>query len=172
MNIDEIIKERFSVRNFSNKEIEQEKIDEIMKMVRLAPTACNLQPQKIYVIKSEEYKEKIKSVCRMTFDAPIILLFCCDMDIVWNNKREGKYNTAEMDLSIIGTYAMLKAWDLGIGSCWVRAFKQEDIKNVLELPENIKPIFMMPIGYMSEDCEPNKNLHFSRKAIEEFVQYL
>lgn len=58
MNIDEIIKERFSVRNFSNKEIEQEKIDEIMKMVRLAPTACNLQPQKIYVIKSEEYKKK------------------------------------------------------------------------------------------------------------------
>ena len=50
MNIDEIIKERFSVRNFSNKEIEQEKIDEIMKMVRLVPTACNLQPQKIYVI--------------------------------------------------------------------------------------------------------------------------
>lgn len=172
MTIDEIMKERFSVRSFSNKAIEQEKLNEIIKMTRLAPTACNLQPQKIYVIKSDEYKEKIKSVCRMTFNAPIILLFCCDMDIVWKNKKEENYNTAEMDLSVVGTYAMLKAWDLGIGSCWVRAFKQDDIKNVLNLPENIKPISMMPIGYMAEDCEPNKNLHFSRKCIEEIIEYL
>lgn len=172
MEIDKIIKDRFSVRKFSSKEIEQEKIDEIMEMARLAPTACNLQPQKIYVIKSNEAKEKIKSVCRMTFDAPIILLFCCDMDIVWKNRREDNYSTAEMDLSIVGTYAMLKAWDLGIGSCWVRAFKTNDIKNVLELPENINPIFMMPIGYIADDCEPNKELHFSRKSVEEVVKYL
>lgn len=172
MNIDEIIKSRFSVRKFSDKDIEQEKLDEILNYARLAPTACNFQPQKIYVIKSESAKEKIKSVCRMTFNAPVILLFACDMDIVWKNKREENYNTSEMDLSIVGTYAMLKAWDLGIGSCWVRAFKQDDIKDVLELPQNINPIFMMPIGYMADDCEPNKELHFSRKDLEETVKYL
>ena len=62
MNIDEIIKERFSVRSFSKKDIKQEELNEIIKMTRLAPTACNLQPQKIYVIKSDVYKEKIKSM--------------------------------------------------------------------------------------------------------------
>jgi len=172
MEFKNLIKERFSVRKFSQKEIEDEKLNQILEAGQVAPTACNFQPQKIYIIKSIEAKEKIKSVCKMTFDAPVILLFCADMDIVWKNRREEGYNTSEMDLSIVGTHVMLQAWDLGIGSCWVRAFNSEEIKNVLELPENIKPIFMIPIGYKTDDCEPNKDFHFSRKSIDEEVVYL
>lgn len=172
MKFDELVKERFSVRMYSNKEIEQEKIDKILEAGRVAPTACNLQPQRIFVIKSEEAREKLKSFCRMTFDAPVIMLMCADMDVVWKNKREEEYNTAEMDLSIVGTHMMLQAWDLGIGSCWVRAFNSKEVKEKFELPDNIKPIFMMPMGYKADDCVPNEMFHNSRNNIEDEVKYL
>lgn len=172
MELEQLIKERYSVRKFSEKDIEQEKLDKILEAGRLAPTAVNFQPQKIYVLKSKESKEKLKSVCPYTFNAPVILLACADMSKSWKNKREEGYDSAEMDLSIVGTHMMLEAWNLNIGSCWVRAFNSDDIKEKFELLENIKPIFVLPIGYKADDCEPNKEMHFSRNKIEDEVTYI
>ncbi len=172
MELEKVINERYSVRKFSEQEILQSDLNKILEAGRIAPTACNFQPQRIFVIKSKEAKEKLKSICRMTFDAPVILLSCADMTKSWKNKREEGYDSAEMDVSIVGTQMMLEAWNLGIGSCWVRAFNSNDVKEVLELPENIKPIFLMPIGYMTDESIPNKELHYTRNKMEDMVKYI
>ena len=72
----ELAKARYSVRSFKNQPIEDEKL--ILEAGHVAPTACNNQPQKIYVAKSEDARKKLASVCTCTFDAPVILVFCYD----------------------------------------------------------------------------------------------
>lgn len=172
MELEKVIKERFSVRKFSDKEIEKEELEKILEAARIAPTACNFQPQRIFVIASKEAKEKIKSVCKMTFNAPVIILACADMTKSWKNRREEGYDSYEMDVSIAGTQMMLEAWNMGIGSCWVRAFNSDDVKKVLDLAENMKPIFLMPIGYMTKESVPNEELHYTRNKMEDMVEYL
>lgn len=172
MELEKVIKERFSVRNFSEEEISKNDLDKILEAGRIAPTACNFQPQRIFVIKGKEAKEKLKSVCKMLFNAPVVILACADITKSWKNRREEGYDSAEMDVSIAGTQMMLEAWNLGVGSCWVRAFNSDDVKRVLDLPENMKPIFLMPIGYMTRESMPNEELHYTRNKMEDMVEYL
>lgn len=172
MDFENLIKERFSVRKFSDKEIEQEKLDKILEAGRLAPTAGNYQPQMIYVIKSKEAKDKLNTVCKMSYGAPVVLLACADMNVVWKNPLEEGYDTSEMDASIVGTQMMLEATNLGINSIWIRYFNSESMRKEFDLPENIKPVFMMPIGYKTEDCKPHPVWHNTRKNIEDEVKYL
>ena len=172
MELEQVMKERYSVRKFSEREVEQEKLDKILDAGRIAPTAANFQPQRVYVIKSKESMEKLKTVCKSTFGAPVVLVVCADMRVVWKNKSEEGYDSAEMDVSIAGTQMMLEAWNLGIGSCWVRAFNSNEVKGALDLPENIKPIFILPIGYEADDFEPSMNIHLTRNALEDEVTYI
>ena len=72
----ELAKARYSVRSFKDQPIENEKLNLILEAGRIAPTACNNQPQKIYVVKSADARAKLASVCRCTFDAPVILAVC------------------------------------------------------------------------------------------------
>ena len=74
MTFQELTRERYSVRSFLDAPIEEEKLNLILEAGRVAPTACNFQPQKIYVAKSVEAREKLASVCRCTFGAPVILV--------------------------------------------------------------------------------------------------
>ena len=74
MTFQELSRARYSVRSFQNTPIEEETLNLILEAGRIAPTACNNQPQKIYVAKSEESRKKLASVCRCTFDAPVILV--------------------------------------------------------------------------------------------------
>ncbi len=78
MTFQELAKKRYSVRSFKNAPIEEEKLNLILEAGRVAPPACNNQPQKIYVAKSAEARQKLASVCRCTFDAPVILVVCYD----------------------------------------------------------------------------------------------
>ncbi len=172
MELEDVIKERYSVRHFSDKEIEQEKIDKIIEAARLAPTAANGQPQKIFIIKSEEGLEKINRVCRMTYDAPVILLVCADVDVSWKIKMDDEFDSADMDVAIVGTHMMLEAWNLGIGSCWIRAFNSKDVIKEFELPQNIKPCFILLLGYKDDNSAPNEKMHFRRKNVEDIVTYI
>ncbi len=171
MDFEKVLKERFSVRKFEeNKEIEEEKIQKILEAGRIAPTAKNLQPQKIYVIKSEEAKEKLDKVCPCRFKAPVTFLICSDKDIAWESPFE-EYSSFEMDATICATQMMLETTNLGLGSCFVRHFDSREVKKIFEIPNNITPICLLPIGYIKEEC-PINPLHYNRKNIEEIVKYL
>ncbi len=172
MEFEDVIKGRYPVRHFSDREIEQEKIDKILEAGRLAPTAANFQPQRIYVIKSKEGLGRINKVCRMTYDSPVVMLVCADLNESWKIRMDDNFDSAEMDVAIVGTHLMLEAWNLGIGSCWIRAFNSLDIREEFEFPANIKPIFLLSLGYMADDSTPNDKMHNSRKDLDETVTYM
>ena len=172
MDFMDLISERFSVRSFSNKTIEDEKINLILKAAQLAPTAVNFQPQKIYILKSDEALEKIRMLTPSTYNAPLVFLICADETKTWKHQTEEGYSTGEMDASIVCTHMMLEAWEIGIGSVWVRLFDSREVSEAFNLPKHIKPICLLPIGYASEDCKPYAPWHDVYRKIDEFCEEL
>ena len=154
MTFQELAKNRYSVRSFRETPIEKEHMDLILEAGRVAPTACNFQPQKIYVARSAEARAKLASVCRCTFGAPVILVVGYDRTRDWKNKLMPGLTSGETDAAIVCTHMMLQAADLGIGSCWVGYFNPELVAEVLGLPENITVTALLPIGYPAENAEP------------------
>lgn len=168
----ELAADRYSVRSFSSRSIELEKLEKILKAGQLAPTAVNYQPQKIYILKSDTAIRKIRALTNFVYDAPIVLLFCADMSKVWKSSAERGYDTGEMDVSIVCTHMMLEAWELGIGSVWVRGFDSREVAKAFALPKNIKPICLLPIGYPSAVSKPYATWHNTYRSIDEMVEEL
>ncbi len=154
MRFSELASSRYSVRSFLKKDIEEEKLNRILDVGRVAPTACNNQPQRVFVVRSEEMRARLATVCPFTFDAPVILAVCYDPSLCWRNKRMNGHPSGETDAAIVTTHMMLAAWEEGIGSCWVGVFGSDAVKEVLELPENLIVTALMPMGYPAEDAVP------------------
>lgn len=171
MDFMKLAKERFSVRKFTDKPVEQEKLDLILEAGRVAPTAHNNQPQKIYVLQSEEALAKINGLCRCIFGAKTVLMITNDKNIEWKNPlEEGVYAGVE-DVSIVATHMMLAAWEQGIGSCWVNYFAPSEIAKAFNLPENEQLVLLLPLGYAAEGAAPAP-LHEASRDLKEMVEYL
>lgn len=168
MTFQELAKNRYSVRSFRETPVEKEHMDLILEAGRVAPTACNFQPQKIYVARSAEAREKLASVCRCTFGAPVILVVGYDRTRDWKNKLMPGLTSGETDAAIVCTHMMLQAADLGIGSCWVGYFNPEQVAEVLGLPENITVTALLPIGYPAENAAPLP-LHSQYRELADLV---
>ena len=168
----ELAFQRFSVRSFSDKPIEQGKIDRVLKAAQLAPTAVNYQPQMIYVLKSPAAMAKINRLCRCIYGAPMVFLVCCDERRTWKSQTEPGYSSGEMDCSIVCTHMMLEAWEQGLGSVWVRLFDVNAVAKAFELPPYIKPICLLPVGYATEDCVPYAPWHDVYRDISDFTKEL
>ena len=172
MDFMELAKDRYSVRSFSDRPVEQEKIDLILEAAKLAPTAVNFQPQRIYVLRSREALDRINGLCRCRDGASTVFLICSDERRAWKSQAECGYSSGEMDCSIVCTHMMLEAWDLGIGSVWVRLFDADEVREAFSLPSHIRPVCLLPIGYRTEDCVPYAPWHDVYRPIEEFTEVL
>lgn len=166
-----LAKERFSVRSYENRPVEEEKLARILAAGHAAPTAVNAQPQRIYVLQSPEALEKIRGLSRCTFGAPLVLLFAYDRDEEWKNRKEEGYTSGQQDVSIVATHIMLQAWELGIGSCWVNVFPPTAVKEAFGLPEKERPVLLMPLGYPAADAVPAAG-HKAVRPLDEVVKYL
>jgi nitroreductase len=164
-----LAEERFSVRSFSDKPIEKEKLDAILRAGQVAPTACNLQPQKILVIQSEEALALYRKCTVCHFNAPLAILTCYDKNLCWKREYDGK-SSGDIDAAIVTTHMMLEAANLGIGSTWVMHFIPEAIRNEFQLPENYEPVSLLAMGYPAEDAKPYPG-HSSIKPLDETVSY-
>lgn len=162
-----LLKERHSVRKFSDKKVERDKLDLILEAGRLAPTAVNFQPQRIYVLESENSIAKLKNCTRYHFDAPIALLICYDNAVSWKRGYDNK-DMGEVDASIVTTQMMLEITNLGLGTTWVGHFDPSAIRAEFEIPENIIPVALLPIGYPAEDSAPNPR-HYERIDLKETI---
>lgn len=152
----ELAKKRYSVRNFDTKQVEQEKVDLILEAGRLAPTACNNQPQRILVLNTKEDMDKLKVCTPFTFDAPLALIVCYDKITSWKRTFDNQ-DMGIVDASIVATHIILEAANLGLGSTWVGHFDPEKAKTAFFMPENIVPVVVLPIGYLNEISIPNPN---------------
>lgn len=162
--------ERYSVRKFSNRPVEDEKLELILKAGHLAPTGCNNQPQRIYVIKSPEAVAKLKVCSKCHFDAPMALLVCYKAEECWTRRYDGE-TCGWTDACIVLTHMMLEAWELGIGSTWVMHFDPAAVKREYALEDGVVPVALLPMGYAAEDAEPAP-LHAAFRPMEETVSFL
>lgn len=164
----ELAKQRYSVRSFRPEPVDEEKMARILEAGHVAPTACNFQPQKIYIAESEEARKKLATVCRFTFDAPVILVVGYDKDRAWKNKFMPGYCSGETDAAIVCTHMLLEAEAQGLGACWVGYFNAQEVARVLELPENVVVTALVPMGYPGEEARPLP-LHSQYRDPEEIV---
>lgn len=167
MDFDKIITERYSVRSYADKPVEQEKVDHILQAARLAPTAVNFQPQMIYVLKSPQALAKVS---RVTYKAPLVFLVCYNLNQVWWSPFEKEYNTGEQDAAIVTTHMMLDAWEQGLGSVWVRGFDANRLAKEFNLPSYIRPVCMLAVGYASKNSKPYRPWHDVYKDVADFTK--
>lgn len=170
MEFKEVIRSRYSCRKYSGREVEAEKLAAILEAGRLAPTAKNLQEQRIYVLQSEEALDKIDSVTPCRFGAPIVIAVAFDKNNVYTYPGEKK-SSGDEDATIVATHMILAAADEGLGSCWLNRFDPQWTAELLGLPENEEIVMLMDIGYAADDAAPSP-MHDKRKDISETVKYL
>lgn len=166
MEFDKVIKKRTACRKFTEKEVEQEKLDHILSAGNLAPTAKNIQPQKIYVVRGKNLS-KIDEASPCRYGAPVVLVVCADKSLSF--EKDG-HLTYEVDASIVATHMMLEATNLGVDNIWIEMFDTKKLKEVLKLEDKIEPVCLIPLGYASKDYKGNPH-HNMRKPLEETVIY-
>ncbi len=162
---------RFSVRNYSEKQIEKEKLDKILEAAHIAPTAKNQQSPRIYVIQSEEGIEKIRSLTRCAYNAPTVMIIAYEESEQYFNEMEEKISSGQQDASIVATHMMLEAADLGVGSVWVDVFPNTKTAEAFNLPKSVKPVCLMPMGYAAEGAKPAP-MHESYRPLDEMVKFI
>ncbi len=161
----DIIRERFSVRSYSDKPIEKEKLDLILEAARLAPSASNSQPWHFYVVKNRDLIKKLaekmplgSSLISNSFiaEAPVVIVATAGpvdllrkvMSFIVN--RKWYY----LDLGIALEHMVLAGWELGIGSCWIGWFDEKKIRSLLAIPNNREVVALLTLGYANEERPP------------------
>ncbi len=163
----ELATDRFSVREFSDKPIEQEKLEIIKKSAIVAPTAKNNQPQIVYMLKSEDALKKVRDNTRCAFNAPVVFVICIDETKDWCQPFSGE-KSGNIDAAIVTTHMMLAAESVGLGSCFVCYFDPDKLKKDFSLPENVKPVALLPVGYKSEESVPSPR-HYERNSEADII---
>jgi len=163
----DIAKSRYSVRGYENKPVEKEKLLQVLEAGRLAPSAVNFQPVHFIVVTEEEQKKKIYETYPRGWleEAPIIIVACGDHSISWK-RRDGK-DHCDIDLAIAVDHMTLAAADLGLGTCWICAFDAELCRKNLNLPDNLEPMVLLPLGYP----KGGRMTEIKRKSLDEIVSW-
>lgn len=159
MDVFEAIRTRRSIRKFHPKPIPDEKLKMILEAGRLAPSAGNRQPWRFVVVKDPERKKALAKVAGYQMfiaDAGVILAALGD--------PEASPRWFRQDPMIAVEHVVLAATALGYGTCWIGAFGEEEVKRVLEIPEGLKVIALLPIGFPDEAPAPR-----ARKSLKEIV---
>lgn len=161
----EVINKRRSIRAYKKDPVEDSKLSRILNAARLAPTAANRQPYSLIVVKDEDTKIRLKDAYSQEwfFTAPVIICACALPDDAW--KRNDGKGYVDVDVAIAIDHLILAASAEGLGTCWIAAFKPEVVKEVLNIPDNMEPLVLTPLGYPETIPEPT-----FRKPLEEMVR--
>lgn len=169
MEYEKLITQRYSVRNFKPEHLSKEDITKILDAAHKAPTGCNYQPQRIVVLNTDESIEKLKKCTKCHFDAPTSMIVCYNEDESWKRPYDGALS-APVDAAIVSTHMMLQAFNIGVGCCWVMHFNPSLIKEEFHIPDNIKPLALLMMGYPEDGVKPHE-FHTKFRPLEEIVVY-
>ena len=166
----ELAKSRYSVRNYLDKPVEDEKLKYILEAGRIAPSAANYQPWHFIVIRDPEMRKEIGSTYNRSWflQAPVIIILCGDHSASW--KRPDGKDHCDIDIAIAADHMTLAAEDVGLGTCWICHFDAKRAREILKLPENIEPIVYLSLGYPGDPPEKRQK-HLVRKTSEEIVHW-
>lgn len=165
----ELAKKRYSVRSFTDQQIEEEKLAKILEAGRVAPTAANCQPQRILVVRDKDRLTALQKAAN-TYGAPLILVVCADKTQAWVRPFDKK-NCSDIDASIVTDHMMMEATELGLGSVWICYFKPDIVKELFNIPDSLEPVNILAVGYA--DCKalsPDRHSQ-TRKPIGDITFY-
>jgi len=164
----ELARKRYSVRSYQSKEVEREKLEQVLEAGRIAPSAVNYQPWHFYVLTDPDMRKRLLEAYSGAWlaQAPVVIVICGDHSQSWK-RRDGK-DYCDVDVAIAVDHMTLAAADLGLGTCWIGAFDSARVKDLLQLPEHLEPIAMLPVGYPAEAKIPNKK----RKELKDIVTWI
>jgi len=167
MHVMDAIKTRKSVRSYLDKPVEDEKLQTILEGGRLAPSASNRQEWRYVIVRDRETREKIAEAAnRQSFvgEAPVIIVACAETDGHIMSCGQPCY---PIDVAISLDHMTLVAAELGLGTCWIGAFNEKKVKEILGIPEHIRAVALMPLGYPSNPSPIKKN----RLPLDMIVKY-
>ena len=162
----ESIKKRQSVRSYQDKEIPEDVLQQVLEAGRLAPSANNKQHWKFIVVKDEDLRKKLVPACKnqkFVGEAPVVIAGCATNPDYVMTCGEHSYS---IDLAIALDHMSLEAASLGLGTCWIGAFYQDQVKEILGVPENVRIVVLMSVGYPKELGSKT-----GRKPLSEIVCY-
>lgn len=167
MNFKELVKTRYSVRKYKDRVVEKEIIEGVLDIMRNAPSAVNYQPWQFIVLTSPEIRGKIAETYPVSWikDAPVIIVACGDHSKSW--VREDGKDHCDIDVAIAVDHLSLAAAEVGLGTCWVCAFDKVKCSEILELPDHLEPVVIIPMGYPLDEAIRNKK----RKSLDEVVSW-
>ena len=166
-----LAKSRRSIRKFEDKDVTKEQLMQIIEAAQAAPSAGNCQPWKFYVVKNKDIQAQFKE-CAYNQDyllsAPACIVVCTDSKRSEVRYRErGKYLYTIQDTAAAIQNILLCAKDMGLGTCWIGAFDEVKVRNILGLAADFRPVALIPIGYPAEDFKPQH-----RRPIDDIVTFV
>jgi nitroreductase len=158
MDVFEAISGRRSIRKFKKRDVERELILKIVEAGIWAPSAGNIQSWEVVVVRDEKTKEKLAAAAYMRdfiAKAPVVLVLCADKQrsaTIYEERGSDLY--CIQDTACAAQNMLLAAYALGLGTCWVGAFDEELVRKTLDVPEHIRPVALIPLGYPDEKPYP------------------
>ncbi len=168
MELLQLMKSRCSVRKFEDRPIEEEKLLYVLEAARVAPSACNYQPWRFIVIKDKDLMKRIAPAWVAEANTPAVIVACGDHRQAWR-RRDGK-DHCDIDIAIAVDHMTLAAVEAGLGSCWICSFDAFQCTIALELPDQVEPIVLLPIGYPAKLKDANRHDR-ERKPMGEIVSW-
>ncbi|HTY90649.1 MAG TPA: nitroreductase family protein [Methanocella sp.] len=150
MDVFEAIKSRKSIRSYADKDVEEEKLQKVLEAGRLAPSAKNRQEWRFIVVRDRETRKKLAVAAmgqRSVEQAPVTLVGCAVGTDYYMPCGQLAYT---VDVSIALSFMMLEATELGLGTCWLGAFHEDAVKEILNIPDAMRVVAVMPLGYPAE----------------------
>jgi nitroreductase len=154
MELKEAIRNRQSVRDFSDSKVPQLILDEILEYANRAPSAGNLQARDFIIVDDERKKEQLSIAANdQTFiaEAPVIIVVCANLKRISSYGKRGRDLYCIQDASAAIEHILLMAVDHGLNTCWVGAFDEQAVSTLLELPPYIRPVALIPLGYAKKN---------------------
>ncbi|MCJ7471459.1 MAG: nitroreductase family protein [Actinobacteria bacterium] len=164
----ELIETRRSIRSYKDQEIEEDKLNYVLQAFRKAPSAKNLQPWKLVVVKNKKVIKDLAIACNnQTFleEAPVIIAACAKEEEAYG-MMGGYMNSYPIDIAIALEHLILAATEKGLGTCWIGAFKEQLVKDILGVPKDVKVVALTPLGYPAREASIR-----GRKPLTEIISY-
>ena len=167
MNVIEAIKARKSVRSYLDKPVENEKLIQVLESARLAPSAFNKQRWRFVVVQDRQTRVKLNEIAEVPLfagKAPVIIVACAKTDSCEMHYGQPCY---PIDVAIAVDHITLAAVEYGLGSCWISMFNEIKVKEILDIPEEMRVITLLILGYPSDPSLVDKK----RLPLEQIVKY-
>ena len=166
MDVFAAISQRSSVRAYKTTDVEEDKLKRVLEAARLSPSASNRQEWKFVVIRNKDTRKKLaKAAFGQSFieEAPVVIVACGTESKAMLGCGQP---THTVDVSIACAYMILQAHELGLGTCWIGAFREDETKKILSIPEHVRVVAMTPLGYPNQP--PSQKF---RNSLDQIVCY-